>query len=213
MIRKHNKEKLMKELTARQKEVLAFIKSFIGAHSYPPTIRELADYFEISVKGAHDHVIALRKKGFLRQTDKRSRTMELIRPQGSEDPNGVIEIPILGTVAAGLPILSEENFEGTITFHRSMLKKGRTYFAMKVRGESMIGAGINSGDIAIIEKTEFVRNGEIAMVVVDDDAITLKRYYKERFRVVLLAENSAFGPTYSQNVRVIGRLVRIYRSY
>ncbi|MDR1654709.1 MAG: transcriptional repressor LexA [Treponema sp.] len=203
----------MKELTARQKEVLAFIKSFIGAHSYPPTIRELADYFEISVKGAHDHVIALRKKGFLRQTDKRSRTMELIRPQGSEDPNGVIEIPILGTVAAGLPILSEENFEGTITFHRSMLKKGRTYFAMKVRGESMIGAGINSGDIAIIEKTEFVRNGEIAMVVVDDDAITLKRYYKERFRVVLLAENSAFGPTYSQNVRVIGRLVRIYRSY
>ncbi|MDR2303593.1 MAG: transcriptional repressor LexA [Treponema sp.] len=203
----------MKELTARQKEVLAFIKSYIGAHSYPPTIRELADYFEISVKGAHDHVTALKKKGFLRQMDKRSRTMELIKPSGSEDPNGVVEIPILGTVAAGLPILSEENFEGTITFHRSMLKKGRTYFAMKVRGESMIGAGINSGDIAIIEKTEFVRNGEIAMVVVDDDAITLKRYYKERFRVMLLAENPAFGPTYSQNVRVIGRLVRIYRTY
>jgi repressor LexA len=94
-----------------------------------------------------------------------------------------------------------------------MLKKNRTYFAMKVRGESMIGAGINSGDIAIIEKTEFVRNGEIAMVVVDDDAVTLKRYYKERFRVMLLAENPAFGPTYSQNVRVIGRLARIFRSY
>ncbi|MDR2608225.1 MAG: transcriptional repressor LexA [Treponema sp.] len=203
----------MKELTARQKEVLAFIKSYIGTHSYPPTIRELADYFEISVKGAHDHVTALKKKGFLRQADRRSRTIELIRPQGSEDPNGVVEIPILGTVAAGVPILSEENFEGTITFHRSTLKKGRSYFAMKVRGESMIGAGINSGDIAIIEKTEFVRNGEIAMVVVDDDAITLKRYYKERFRVVLLAENPGFGPTYSQNVRVIGRLARIYRSY
>jgi repressor LexA len=203
----------MKELTARQKEVLAFIKSYIGAHSYPPTIRELADHFEISVKGAHDHVTALKKKGFLRQADKRSRTMELIKPQGSEDPNGVVEIPILGTVAAGLPILSEENYEGAITFHKSMLKKGRVYFAMKVRGESMIGAGINSGDIAVIEKTEFVRNGEIAMVVVDDDAITLKRYYKERFRVMLLAENPDFGPTYSQNVRVIGRLARIYRSY
>ncbi|MDR1446200.1 MAG: transcriptional repressor LexA [Treponema sp.] len=203
----------MKELTARQKEVLAFIKSYIGAHSYPPTIRELADFFEISVKGAHDHVTALKKKGFLRQAGKRSRTIELIRPQGSEDPNGVVEIPILGTVAAGLPILSEENFEGTITLHRSMLKKGRSYFAMKVRGESMIGAGINSGDIAIIEKTEFVRNGEIAMVVVDDDAITLKRYYKERFRVTLLAENPEFGPTYSQNVRVIGRLAQLYRSY
>ncbi|MDR0654866.1 MAG: transcriptional repressor LexA [Treponema sp.] len=203
----------MKELTVRQKEVLAFIKSYIGTHSYPPTIRELAEYFEISVKGAHDHVTALKKKGFLRQAGRRSRTIELIRPQGGEDPNGVIEIPILGTVAAGLPILSEENFEGTLIFHRSMLKKGRTYFAMKVRGESMIGAGINSGDMAIIEKTEFVRNGEIAMVVLDDDAITLKRYYKERFRVTLLAENPEFGPTYSQNVRVIGRLVRIYRSY
>ncbi|MDR1047733.1 MAG: transcriptional repressor LexA [Treponema sp.] len=203
----------MKELTARQKEVLAFIKSYIGAHSYPPTIRELADNFEISVKGAHDHVIALKKKGFLRQAGKRSRTIELIKPQGGEDPGGIVEIPILGTVAAGLPILSEENFEGTITFHGSMLKKGRSYFAMKVRGESMIGAGINSGDIAIIEKTEFVRNGEITMVVVDDDAITLKRYYKERFRVMLLAENPEFGPTYSQNVRVIGRLARIYRSY
>ncbi|MDR1175185.1 MAG: transcriptional repressor LexA [Treponema sp.] len=203
----------MKELTDRQKEVLAFIKSYIGIHSYPPSIRELADHFKMSVKGAHDHVTAIKKKGFLRQAGKRSRTLELIKPQGGEDPNRVVEIPILGTVAAGRPILSEENFDGTITFHGSMLKKGRDYFAMKVRGESMIGAGINSGDIAIIEKAELVENGEIAMVVVDDDAITLKRYYKERFRVMLLAENPEFGPTYSQNVRIIGRLVRIYRSY
>jgi repressor LexA len=200
----------MKELTQRQKEVLSFIAEYINAHSYPPTIRETADYFGISVKGAHDHVTALKKKGCLRQTGKRSRTMELVKTDGDED--GIVEIPLLGTVAAGQPILAEENWDGSIAMHGSMLKKNRKYFALKVRGDSMSGAGIMDGDTAVIEKQNIVRNGEIAVAVVDD-AVTLKRVFKESTRIRLQAENPAYSPIYSQHVRILGRLARIVRFY
>jgi repressor LexA len=200
----------MKELTQRQKEVLSFVAEYINAHSYPPTIREIADYFFISVKGAHDHVTALKKKGCLKQTGKRSRTMELVKTGGDED--GIVEIPLLGTVAAGQPILAEENWDGSIVMHGSMLKRNRKYFALKVRGDSMLGAGIMDGDTAVIEKQNTVRNGEIAVAVVDE-AVTLKRFFRESTRVRLQAENPAYSPIYSQHVKILGRLARIIRSY
>ncbi|MDR1617957.1 MAG: transcriptional repressor LexA [Treponema sp.] len=200
----------MKELTQRQKEVLSFVAEYINAHSYPPTIREIADYFFISVKGAHDHVIALKKKGCLRQTGKRSRTMELVKTGGDED--GIVEIPLLGTVAAGQPILAEENWDGSIVMHGSMLKKNRKYFALKVRGDSMSGAGIMDGDTAVIEKQNIVKNGEIAVAVVDD-AVTLKRFFKESTRIRLQAENPVYSPIYSQHVKILGRLAHIVRFY
>jgi repressor LexA len=203
----------MKELTTRQKEVLSFIAEYISAHSYPPTIREVAEYFSVSVKGAHDHVTALKKKGFLKQTDKRSRTMELVRRNGDDgEPAGFAEIPLLGTVAAGQPILSEENWDGTVKMHRSMLKKNKTYFALKVRGDSMSGAGIMDGDTAVIEKQNIVKNGDIAVAVVDD-AVTLKRFYKESTRIRLQPENPAYSPIYTRNVRILGRLAHIVRFY
>jgi repressor LexA len=202
----------MKELTERQKEVLAFITEHINAHSYPPTIREIAQFFSISVKGAHDHVTALKKKSCLKQAGKRSRTMELVRSGEEEGMAALTEIPVLGTVAAGLPILSEENRDGTITLHRSMLKKNRKYFALNVRGDSMSGVGIMDGDTAIIEEQSVVRNGEIAVAVVDD-AVTLKRFYKECSRIRLQAENPAYKPIYCQDVRILGRLSRIIRTY
>ncbi|MDR2747374.1 MAG: transcriptional repressor LexA [Treponema sp.] len=197
----------MKELTARQKEVLSFIDLFSREHNYPPTIREVGDHFEISVKGAHDHVIALKKKGFLRQEEKRSRTMEVVGNR-----NRCVEIPLVGVVAAGIPIMSEENFEGTVPVHESMIKKNRKYFALKIRGDSMSGAGILDGDTAVIEKTSIVRNGEIAVTWVNN-AVTLKRVFKESNRVRLQAENPAFPPIYGKNVRIEGRLIQVIRSY
>ena len=201
----------MKELTNRQKQVLAFIGEYIRKQSYPPTIREIADNFEISVKGAHDHITALRKKGHLKLVDKRPRTMGLThsKPWDNED---LAEIPILGSVAAGIPVLAEENFDGNIVLHRSMLKKNKKYFALKVKGDSMSGVGILEGDTAIIEKQNTVRNGEIAVAVLDD-AVTLKRFYKESARVRLQAENPNFKPIYSQDVKILGRLFTIIRSY
>jgi len=206
----------MKELTDRQKQVLSFIANYIKKNSYPPTIREIADHFKISVKGAHDHITALRKKGQLRQADKRPRTMGLThsRPEDAD----LTEIPILGTVAAGVPILAEENFDGNILLHRSMLKKGKKYFALKVKGDSMSGVGILEGDTAIIEKQSTARNGEIVVVVIIDkdsseEGVTLKRFYKESSRIKLQAENPAFKPIYSQDAKILGRLFTIIRSY
>ncbi|MDR0290328.1 MAG: transcriptional repressor LexA [Treponema sp.] len=202
----------MKELTKRQKEVLSFIADYIKNHSYPPTIREIADNFSISVKGAYDHVTALKRKNCLKQDGKRSRTMELVHAQVEEDLGTVTKIPIVGTVAAGVPVLSEENWEGTIAMHQSMLKKSKTYFAVRVRGDSMSGAGIMDGDMAIIEKLSIVRNGEIAVAVVED-AVALKRFYKENTRIRLQSENPAYKPIYCQEARILGRLAQIIRNY
>ena len=201
----------MKELTGRQKEVLSFIAGYIDRHFYPPTIREIADNFAISVKGAHDHVTALKRKNAIRQDGKRSRTMELVRDK-EEEAGKLAKIPIVGTVAAGSPILSEENWDGTLAVNQSTLKKNRVYFAVRVQGDSMSGAGIMDGDMAVIEKANIVKNGEIAVAVIDD-AFTLKRFYRENTRIKLQSENPDYKPIYCQNVRIIGRLSQIIRSY
>lgn len=201
----------MKELTKRQKDVLSFISGYLNKNSYPPTIREIADHYSISVKGAHDHITALRKKGFLKQGDKRPRTMGLVHSK-PEESSEMIEIPLLGTVAAGIPILAEENFDGNIVLHRSMLNKNKKYFALKVKGDSMSGAGILEGDTAIIEKQNTVSNGEIAVAVIDE-AVTLKRFFRESSRIRLQAENPAYKPIFGQNVKILGRLSGILRNY
>ncbi|MDR1249772.1 MAG: transcriptional repressor LexA [Treponema sp.] len=204
----------MKDLTPRQKNVLGFITDYIENHAYPPTIREIGDHFAISVKGAYDHVDAIRKKGFLRFGDKRSRTIEVLKG-GKDSPDfdsPVILVPLLGTVAAGKPILSEENWEGSIPIPISLLKKNAQYFAMKVRGDSMTGAGIADGDVAIIEKQDFAETREIVLAQVNE-AITLKRFFKETNRVRLEPANAKYKPIYTQNVRILGRLSHIIRSY
>ena len=201
----------MKDLTKRQKEVLSFISGYIKKHSYSPTVREVADHFSISVKGAHDHLTALRKKGFLKQTDKLPRTMGLTSK--IYDPlSEMVKIPLLGTIAAGIPLQVEENFDREIGFHRSMLKNNKEHFALRVKGDSMSGAGIQDGDIAIIEKQETVRNGEIVAVIVEE-AAAIKRFFKENSRIKLQSENPSYPPRYSQDVRILGRLVKIIRSF
>ncbi|MDR2760119.1 MAG: transcriptional repressor LexA [Spirochaetaceae bacterium] len=202
----------MKELTQRQREVIGFIAEYIRGHTYPPTIREIADYFSISVKAAHDHVSAMKKKGWLRNGDKRSRTIELTHREEEDPLENLVEIPFLGTVAAGQPILAEEYRDGTIIMHRSHLKKNRDYFALRVKGDSMEGAGIMDGDTAIIEKTETARNGEIVVALLDD-AATLKRFYKESARILLQPENPKYPPIYTQDARILGRLAYTIRSY
>jgi len=202
----------MREATERQKEVLNFIARYIGTHAYPPTIREVADYFSISVKGAHDHLAALRKKGLLKQGDKKSRTIELIKT-GTEEAEEFADIPVLGAVAAGRPILAIENMDGSIKIHRSLLKNNKQYFALKVKGDSMEEAGIIDGDTAVIEQQNVIRNGEIAVVMLDE-SVTLKTFYRENTRIRLQPENPKYTPIYcSRDVRILGRLAHIFRSY
>jgi repressor LexA len=204
----------MKELTKRQKEILSFIAASVKNHSYPPTIREIADNFSISVKGAYDHITALKRKNYLKQDGNRSRALKLLHSKTDEDSDfgPIRKIHIVGTVAAGIPILSEENWEGTILLHQSALKKNKAYFAVRVRGDSMSGAGIMDGDMAIIEKLSVVKNGEIVVAVIDD-AVTLKRFYRESTRIRLQAENPDYKPIYCRDLRILGRLAQIIRLY
>ncbi len=199
----------MKTLTDRQKEVLDFIAAFVEEHAYPPTIREIADRFAISVKGAYDHVKALEKKGKLRLGENRSRALEIVRKERPE--RSVVELPLLGIVAAGKPLLAEENFSGTVPVPADMVRSADC-FALSVRGDSMKDAGIFHGDIAIIEERQSADNGEIVVAMIDD-AVTLKRFFRENNRVKLVAENPAYSPIYTQDVRIVGRLRGLIRKY
>ena len=205
----------MRELTKRQKEVLSFVANYQKKHSYPPTIREVADHFKISVKGAHDHITALNKKGHLKFAEKRPRTMELTHSL-NDNESDLIEIPILGKIAAGTPILAEENYTGSVKLPRLMVKKNKDYFILMVSGDSMTGAGILEGDMAIIERQESARNGDIVVATTSErERANLKRFYKESSRIRLQSEsdNPVHKPTYSRNVKILGRLFCIIRNY
>lgn len=201
----------MKELTDRQRQVLDFIREYTDDNTCPPTVREIAEHFSFSVRAAQDHIAALQKKGVLSQSAKRSRSIKiLVDPQPST--RELFDVPLLGTVAAGKPLLSEENFEGRISLPKPFVEPNATYFALHVRGNSMMNAGILDGDLAVIRQCETATNGDIVVAVVDD-AITLKRFFKEQYRIRLQPENPAFNPIYCQNVRIVGQLSNIIRTY
>lgn len=203
----------MRQITDRQKEVLTFIADFTENNAFPPTVREISEHFNISLRAVQDHLAALQKKGFLSTEQKRSRSIRiLIDERKKEDKLFVSKVPLLGTVAAGRPLLSEENLDGYVNLTEPFVRPGKTYFALRVRGTSMINAGILEGDLAVIEQTETALDGQIVVAVLDD-AITLKRYYKEATRVRLQPENPTMQPIYCQDVRIVGTLSNIVRTY
>jgi repressor LexA len=165
----------------------------------------------MSVKGAYDHVSALKRKGRLKLEDKRSRALEVVRTGEEWEYNNVVNVPILGVVAAGRPILTEESWDGSIPIHSSLLKKNRQYFALMVKGDSMRDAGILEKDTALIQKQNTAKNGDIVVAIVDDK-VTLKRFFKEANRIRLQPENPNHNPIYSRDVRVIGKLAYIIRA-
>lgn len=200
----------MKALTKRQQEILAFLRKFIKDHKYPPTIREIAGNFSISVKGAYDHVKALEKKEQIKCDLGRSRAIEIV----GDDVGGIdfVEVPLIGHVAAGMPLFAEENWDGVLKVSAENLRQGK-HFALRVQGDSMEGAGILDDDIAIFQQRQQVENGDIVVAILNDEAVTLKRFYKEKNRVKLKAENPIYPPIYTQSVRVLGKLACIIRNY
>jgi repressor LexA len=201
----------MKGLTTRQREVFDFIRSFIHTKRYPPTIREIALNFGFSVKGSYDHVKALQKKGFIRCAGNRSRAIEVVADAEAERAPNLVSVPVLGAVAAGKPLFAEENLSGWIQVPAASLKKGQ-HFALQVRGDSMKDAGIMDGDVVVVSHQETAENGEIVVAMIDE-AVTLKRFFVEKNRVRLKAENPKYPPLFTQNVRILGRLAFLMRSY
>ena len=203
----------MKEITERQKEVLSYISNYTDENSFPPTVREISDHFGITIRAIQDHIIALQKKGYLSPTQKRARCLKVISDlKEKEDSLYVGQVPLLGSVAAGKPLLSEENLDGYVNLTGPFVRPGKSYFALRVRGESMINAGILDGDLAVVEQASVATDGQIIVAVIDD-AITLKRYYRESERIRLQPENPAFQPIYCTDVRIVGILSNIVRTY
>jgi repressor LexA len=201
----------MKGLTVRQKEVLEYIKSFIREYKYPPTVREVADHLHVSVKGAYDHLKALQKKQAIKCNLNRSRAIKVLGDQELYEEQSYRSVPILGSVAAGRPLFAEENMEGHLAVPQGYLRPGK-YFALRVRGDSMKDAGIFDSDITVVRHQNTANNGDIVVALVDE-AVTLKRFFLEKNRVMLKAENIAYPPIYTQNVRILGKLFFLIRNY
>lgn len=200
----------MRQLTSRQQEVLAFISDYTRRNSFPPTVREISEHFGISVKAVQDHISALQKKDCISLKPKTSRSIRIL--QDTQEIPFIGKVPLLGSVAAGKPLLSEENLDGYVNLTEPFVRPGKSYFALRVRGTSMINAGILEGDLAVVEQASTAVDGQIVVAVIDD-AITLKRYYKEADRVKLQPENPDFQPIYCRNLRIVGILSNIVRTY
>ena len=201
----------MKGLTVRQREVLEFINQFIKQHKYPPSVRELAGHFAISLRGAYDHLKALRKKGFVRWSGGRSRAMEVLHDGTPERPHELLRVPLLGSVAAGTPLFAEDAPDGTVAVSSELLGSGE-FFALQVKGDSMLNAGILDGDTAIVRRQQHADDGDIVVVLIGEEA-TLKRFFLEANRVRLQAENPAYPVMFTRNLRILGRLRAVQRAY
>jgi len=203
----------MKVLTNRQQEVLDFIIQYIEKNSYAPAVRDIAKYFEITVKAAHDHLKALERKGAIRSSEGISRSTEVIGFSPSQSIE-TIAIPVLGATAAGTPILAEENKEYDLQIPTSLIPAQGDYFALHVEGDSMIDAGILDGDVAIIRQAGSANNGEIIVARVgEDNRVTLKRFYLTNSAIELRSENPKYGSIISKDVTILGKLHMIIRDY
>ncbi|ACJ76008.1 LexA repressor [Thermosipho africanus H17ap60334] len=198
----------MKELTNRQKMVLDFITSYIQQNGYSPSIRDIAKHFKLTPRGAHIHVLALEKKGYITRNPKNSRSISLVkRPE-------TVSIPVKGKISAGQGIEMFELVDEEIEIPVRMINGYGNYFALRVEGTSMIEAHIIDGDYVILKKQYRIPNGQIAAVVFDNK-VTLKRFYHKNDKVELVPENSSMSPIIcdAKDVKVIGKLVGVIRIY
>jgi len=208
------RRRTIRPLTEHQRTVLDFIAEQINRNGSPPTIRELGTRFNIgSTNGVRCLLAALELKGYIRRKPHLSRGIELV--QSSETPGGMVRVPIVGRVAAGLPLLAVENLEGDLLLDHDMFPS-TDGFALRVHGRSMIEAGIVDGDLILARPDLALEPGSIVVAVIGDEA-TVKRYYPEVDRVRLEPANPQFGPIIVEHgtpgFRIAGRVVGLYRKY
>jgi len=201
---------MLSGLTARQKQIYDFLVRTVREKGYAPSIQEICSRFAIaSTNGVFRHLKALEKKGYIRRVGKRA--LEILSPQGRPGLPDAREIPVLGSIAAGKPLLAGENMEGFLSVAREVAP-GREMFALQVRGDSMVEIGILEGDHVIIRRQETAENGDVVCVLVDSEA-TLKRFYKKGNSVMLKAENKNYAPIpiSEGELRILGKAVGLIR--
>jgi repressor LexA len=206
-------------LTARQQEIWNYLVEYVDRHGYPPTVREIGEEVGLaSPSTVHAHLANLERAGLLRRDPTKPRALELIgreRPQAvareSREERDVARLPLVGQIAAGGPMLAEQDIEDYVPMPAAT--KGD--FLLRVKGESMIEAGILDGDLVIVQRAQDARNGDIVVALAGDDEsadeATVKTFYRERGRVRLQPENSSLEPIYAQHVQILGRVVGVFR--
>ena len=205
-------------LTARQQEIWNFLTEYVDAHGYPPTVREIGERVGLaSPSTVHAHLANLERAGLLRRDPTKPRALELLGRERREADTPPVEaadvsrLPLVGEIAAGAPLLAEQNIEEYVPLPAST----RGDFLLRVKGDSMIEAGILDGDLVIVQRARDARNGEIVVALAGDDEsadeATVKTFYREDGRIRLQPENAALEPIYASHVELLGRVVGVFR--
>lgn len=221
-------------LKEREQNILNYMKSEILTKGYPPTVREICSALGIkSTSTVHKDIESLVRQGYLKKDPSKPRALmvvdpnaknghipaaygssEELSPSGTSSGNDVVEIPVVGRVAAGTPILAEENIESTFPVPSAYASRGINYM-LRVHGESMIEAGIMDGDLILVQKTEDANNGEIVVAMIDgfENEATVKTFYKESDHIRLQPENSSMSPIIVKDVKIMGKVRGVFRYY
>ncbi len=212
------------EISKRQQQAYDYICAFTATHGYPPSVREIGNAIGLSSPSTvHSHLHKLEKAGYIKRDPNKPRTIEITGP-GSESlhqgtpiakvqqdvDKNTITLPLVGRVAAGSPILAEQNVEEVMTLPTSVVGDQNS-FILRVRGESMINAGIFDGDYIVVREQSDAHNGEIVVALIDDSA-TVKTFYREKDRIRLQPENDTMEPIYAVNPTILGRVTGLFRS-
>ena len=198
-------------LTARQKQILAYIKDTLRAKGYPPSVREIGAAVDLrSSSTVHSHLTKLEEMGFLRRDPTKPRALEVLG-ESSWRQEDFVSVPLVGRVTAGQPILAVENIEETYPLPSSLIGSNEDVFMLTVQGESMINAGIFDGDYVLVRKQKNAANHDIVVALLDKEEATVKRFFKESDRIRLQPENDFMSPIYSRNVMILGKVIGVFR--
>ena len=204
-------------MTERQRAILEYLHEYVDEHGYPPTVREIGEAVGLrSPSTVHAHLAQLERAGALKRDPTKPRAIELAdrrRPEQRGEQPDVLRLPLVGQIAAGGPLLAEQNIEEEIGVPEP-LSSGAD-FLLRVRGDSMVNAGILDGDIVVVQRREDARNGEIVVALAGEDETadeaTVKRFFREDGRIRLQPENDALEPIYAPYVQILGRVVGVFR--
>lgn len=204
-------------ISKKQKQILDFLKEEVSKKGYPPSVREICLAVGLkSTSTVHMHLTKLEELGYIRRDPTKPRAIEIFDNEDHTPTDNVVNfardtkfVPIIGEITAGQPILAVESFEDTFPIPSDFVDEGN-YFMLKIKGDSMIEAGIHDRDLVLVKQQNTANNGEIVVAMIDDSA-TVKTFYKEQSRVRLQPENSTMSPIYSDNVQILGRVKGVFR--
>ncbi len=199
----------MERLTPRQEKIFKFIKDEVRSKGYPPSVREIGEAVGLrSSSTVHAHLEKLEKKGYIRRDPTKPRAIEVL--DESVQDAYMVSLPVLGRVTAGQPILAQQNIEEFIDVPSQFVKPGASQFVLRVKGDSMVNAGILDGDLVLVRQQNQAENGEIIVALLEDEA-TVKRFFREDDTIRLQPENPAYAPIESPDVVVLGKVMAVFR--